>query len=109
MYVVGTKPVSGNQKSRRKRQQDVRHWTLGSEAGPGLGAGDTDKMRSGPCPGGCYILAGKTEREMALQGGRILLQVQQGKHDLLMRTSEGQSVWTGRGGLGGGGVGRKVC
>ena len=32
MYVVGTKPVSGNQKSRRKRQQDVRHWTLGSEA-----------------------------------------------------------------------------
>lgn len=46
---------------------------------------------------------------MALQGGRILLQVQWGKQDLLMRTSEGQSVWTGREGLGGGGVGRKVC
>ena len=66
-------------------------------------------MRSGPCPGGCYILAGKTEREMALQGGRILLQVQWAKQDLLMRTSEGQSGWTGRDGLGGGGGGRPVC
>ena len=64
-------------------------------------------MRPGPCPGGRYILAGKTQKEMALQGGRILLQVQEGKHDLLMRTSEGQSVWTGREGLGGRGSGQE--
>lgn len=31
MYVVRTKPVSGVQKSRRKRQQDIRRWTLGSK------------------------------------------------------------------------------
>lgn len=83
-----------------------RHWT----SGPGLGAGNTDKMRSGPCPWGHYTSAGKTERETALQQGRILLQAQEGKHDLLMRTSEGQSVWTDwREGPGGQGVGRKVC
>lgn len=31
MYVVQTRPVGGGQKSHRKRQQDIRHWTLGSE------------------------------------------------------------------------------
>lgn len=62
MYAIRTMPVRGDQKSPRKRHKDTKRamtFSLfiqytSSESMLyiclGLGAGDTDKIRSGPCP-----------------------------------------------------------